>query len=35
MLSMFITGGLWFLFLMGITIMPEQKINALKITIAT
>jgi hypothetical protein len=25
MLSMFITGGLWFLFLMGITIMPEQK----------
>jgi hypothetical protein len=25
MLSMFITGGLWFLFLMGFTIMPEQR----------
>ena len=25
MLSMFITGGLWFLFLMGITIMPEKR----------
>jgi hypothetical protein len=25
MLSMFITGGLWFLFLMGFTIMPAQR----------
>ncbi len=25
MLSMFITGGLWFLFFAGVTIMPEQK----------
>ncbi len=25
MLSMFLTGGLWFLFIMGVTIMPEQR----------